>query len=314
MWDFGQCDSKKCSGQKLARLGYLKEIAIAQRFRGLVLSPMGTRSISPEDREIVAESGVCVVDCSWAQLDAVPFAKMKANHERLLPFMVAANPVNYGKPLKLSCVEAIAATLYITGYKNEAAEVLNCFKWGHAFISINKDLLEKYSNCATSAEVVQVQNDWIAMCEAEHENSRKTSFDLPPQDSDDDDDDADLVRNHNRMQPEDEDSDDDDDEGEEDEEEVDDGDDENEGDDEEESEDDTEKTTDKESDESEDDADNERTSEDKSGNEQQGTAKTGHILHSTHNKYKKGGSKGTQRGKVKPPNISKLNIKSKHKK
>lgn len=48
-----------------------------------ISSPLGSRSISPEDRSIVADFGVCVVDCSWAQLDAVPFAKMKANHERL---------------------------------------------------------------------------------------------------------------------------------------------------------------------------------------------------------------------------------------
>ena len=88
---------------------------MAQWFPGIVLSPFGDRCISYEDHNVISSRGLAVVDCSWAKLDDTPFSRVKAYQHRLLPYLVAANPINYGKPCKLSCVEALCAGLIISG-------------------------------------------------------------------------------------------------------------------------------------------------------------------------------------------------------
>ena len=150
----------------------------------------------------MSEMGAAVIDCSWARLDDTPFNKMKSGHPRLLPWLVAANPVNYGKPCKLNCVEALAAAFYICGYADTAIQYMDRFSWGPSFIEINKELLEKYSQCKTSEEVIRIQNEYLEVIEkekqAKEENSKKSKekggylddLDLPPSESDDDCDDG----------------------------------------------------------------------------------------------------------------------------
>lgn len=118
--------------------------------------------VAPTDREIVQEHGCAVVDCSWAKLDETPFNRMRSPNPRLLPFLVAANPINYGKPCQLSCVEAIAATMIITGFPDEANFYLGKFSWGHAFVELNEDLLVAYAACTTSEEIIEAQEKFLA--------------------------------------------------------------------------------------------------------------------------------------------------------
>lgn len=172
MWDLNHCDPKKCSGRKLLRHGLIKNLKLGNRFPGLVLTPVGVNCVSPLDREIVETSGLAVVDCSWARIDETPFNRMKSPHPRLLPFLVAANPINFGKPCKLSCVEAIAATLMITGLKDEAKFYLSKFSWGHSFLELNEELLELYSNCKSSKEILEVQQQYLERTEKEREDNR----------------------------------------------------------------------------------------------------------------------------------------------
>ncbi|KAJ2957931.1 hypothetical protein NQZ79_g6383 [Umbelopsis isabellina] len=172
MWDFKHCDPKRCSGVKLARHNMLKTLKVTQRFRGVVASPMGEKAVSPADRYLVEQFGVAVVDCSWAKIDEVPFSRIKSPGDRLLPYLVATNPVNYGKPWKLNCAEALAACFYITGFPEYGEELLAKFKWGHAFKKVNGHLLARYAKCEDSAQVVQVQNEYLEQIAQEHKDAR----------------------------------------------------------------------------------------------------------------------------------------------
>ena len=74
-----------------------------------------------------------------------------------MPILIAGNPVNYGKLTKLTTAEAIAAALYIAGFKKEAQELLSIFTWGHTFFELNSMLLDNYSSAKDSAEIVEMQ-------------------------------------------------------------------------------------------------------------------------------------------------------------
>ena len=194
MWDLGHCDPKRCSGRRLAKLGLLNELKLGQRFPGVCLSPRGTSTLSPADRQVMQEAGAAVIDCSWARVEELNFNKMKCAEPRLLPWLVAANPVNYGKPCKLNCVEALAATFYICGFKDLASSYMARFSWGPAFIDVNRELLEKYSKCKDGEEVVEVQNRHLEEASREKEERDKKKgedgkkgylqgMDLPPSES-----------------------------------------------------------------------------------------------------------------------------------
>lgn len=55
-----------------------------------------------------------------------------------VPYLLATNPTNYGKPWRLNCVEALAAAFYITGFDTYAEKLLSPFGWGESFYEVNK--------------------------------------------------------------------------------------------------------------------------------------------------------------------------------
>lgn len=194
LWDLGHCDRKRCTGTKLVRQKAAQELRLGTPFPGVVLSPVGQACVSRQDRDLIEAKGLAVVDCSWHRLDDVPFNRTRGAAPRLLPWLVAANPVNFGKPCQLSCVEALAAALYICGFQEAAAGLLSRFKWGHSFLSVNEELLDTYAACASSEAVIAAQTAHLdSMAQLQQDNAARKDaaaaggylddMDLPPSES-----------------------------------------------------------------------------------------------------------------------------------
>ena len=154
----GQCDPKKCTALKLKRHGMIRIIQQTKFLpkRAVVLNPFSKIAFSPADRQRVEKSGLAALDCSWEHAEKVLLKRVRGT-SRCLPFLIAGNPVNFGKPTKLTTVEALAAALYITGLREEADQLLSIFKWGHTFIEINQKRLENYAKAKDSTEIVKLQ-------------------------------------------------------------------------------------------------------------------------------------------------------------
>lgn len=171
-WDLGHCDPKRCSGKKLMKMGYMRELHIGQKHSGVIISPNAKITVSPADREIMEQYGAAVVECSWARTAEVPWAKIGGKCERLLPYLVAANSVNYGKPWRLNCVEALGAAFFICGHEDWAEAILEPFSYGRSFLDINSSILKKYAACKDEADIKKAQESWMARLEKEYADSR----------------------------------------------------------------------------------------------------------------------------------------------
>jgi len=155
-----QCDPKRCTGLKLKRHG-LARIVTRTRFlpkRAIVLNPFSEIAFSPADRERVAEAGLIALDCSWEHAEKVLSHHIRGT-SRCLPVLLAGNPTNYAKLTKLSTAEALAAALYIAGFKDEAKQVLSIFTWGHTFFELNAMFLDDYAAAKDSTDIVAIMQN-----------------------------------------------------------------------------------------------------------------------------------------------------------
>lgn len=157
-----QDDRKKNTAIKLSRNGLIKlhESLHALPRKGVILNPICGKVLGPEDHEILRSGGaLTALDCSWRLLDESleGISKRTRLKHRALPVLLAANPVNWGKPGLLSTAEALAASLYLMKFYDQATQLLERFNWGSRFFELNEEPLATYAECNTSEELVDAQ-------------------------------------------------------------------------------------------------------------------------------------------------------------
>lgn len=156
----GGDDPKRNTARKLARFGFVETVPRRRLGdAGVVLDPRARTALSRGDRAAAEDRGLLAIDTSWATFEeAFPDV---AERGRALPYLVAANPVNYGRPWRLSTAEALAAAVFILGEPAMADEMMSKFKWGPQFIALNREPLEAYAGAQDSRAVVAVQEEFM---------------------------------------------------------------------------------------------------------------------------------------------------------
>jgi len=140
---FNECDPTKCTSIKLKKFNLITvSNKILNKMKNtILLDPFTEKLLSEKDANLAIKYGITVIDCSWKNI--LNIANLKFKNKRKLPPQIATNPVNYGKWEKLSSVEALAAALYIMGFKPFAKLLLSKFSWGTEFLKLNFEGITK---------------------------------------------------------------------------------------------------------------------------------------------------------------------------
>src|SRR3989338_6658674 len=91
--------------------------------------------------------------CTAAKMVKFIISKNIKKIKKKLPPLLAGNPVNYAKLNKLTTAEALSASLFILGFRDEALAILDKFKWGHTFYELNQNLLDEYSKLESEDQI-----------------------------------------------------------------------------------------------------------------------------------------------------------------
>jgi len=160
IYDKDQCDPKKCTAKRMEKFGLGREVSLSRIPKGsIVLSPFADTVLSRADLKF-ARRGLVVMDLTWTHIDEFP--RVRGTEPRVLPYLVAANPVNWGRPWKLNSAEAVLASLVIMGQDEQAAAFLGRFNWAPEFMTLNQGLLDEYRAAPDGEGVKKAQDEYIA--------------------------------------------------------------------------------------------------------------------------------------------------------
>jgi len=150
-----QDDPKKSTMKKLERYNITKRIPLNRIYNKLLLTPYSDNYILNKDKLIYEEKGIVVIDGSWNLIDTIENIKNK--NARKLPLLLPVNPVNYGKPGKLSSLEALAAALFIMGYNELSENIISKYSWSQNFIKTNINPLNDYIKCKSNEDCIETE-------------------------------------------------------------------------------------------------------------------------------------------------------------
>ena len=123
----------------------------------LILDPTAEQALSPADK--IKTRTITALDCSWEVLDTSVVRSWR--FKRALPYLLAANPINFGRPFKMTSVEAMAAALFILGEHEQAEVILSKISWGIRFLELNMELLQAYADAPDSTTVLMIQAEFL---------------------------------------------------------------------------------------------------------------------------------------------------------
>ena len=161
-----QDDPRKCTAKKMEKYqnAILHSNVSKSPKRGFLLNPRSDELLGPDDKRMIdLGASLVALDCSWKQIGASlnHIEKKTKLVSKSLPLVLAANEVSWGKPGRLSTVEAFAISLWILGREKQAKKILQPFRFGKQFLELNKEPLVAYSNAKSNGELEKLQWDFF---------------------------------------------------------------------------------------------------------------------------------------------------------